>query len=211
MKTILCFGDSNTHGTCPMRDLDDRERLDRNARWPGAMAAQLGSKWEVIAEGHPGRTTVHDDPLEGRHKNGHPALLASLETHRPVDVLIMMLGTNDLKARFSVTGQDIARSVEKLVLAARLSRCGPRGGAPDIMLIAPPPIVETGCLKHMFSGGAAKSTGFGAHYAEVAERQACRFLNAGELIPSSPVDGVHLDEDAHRRLGTAVAERIAAS
>ena len=94
MKTIVCFGDSNTHGTCPMRDLDDVGRFDAQTRWPGVMAAALGAGWQVIEEGHPGRTTVHDDPLEGRHKNGMPALLVALETHRPIDLVIIMLGTN---------------------------------------------------------------------------------------------------------------------
>lgn len=210
MKTLVCFGDSNTHGTCPMDHLNDRRRLDRNRRWPGVLADRLADDWLVIEEGHPGRTTVHDDPLEGAHKNGLPAIQAILESHRPVDLVAILLGTNDLKRRFSVTGFDIARSVEKLVATARLSGSGPDGGAPQVMIIAPPPILETGCIGPMFAGGAKKSAEFGSHYGEAATRQDCAFLDAGAIIASSPVDGVHWDAEAHSKLGNAVADKVAA-
>lgn len=209
MKTIICFGDSNTHGSCPMAHLEDRRRLEREVRWPGVLAGKLAEHWHVIEEGHPGRTTVHDDPLEGAHKNGFPALLTILETHRPVDLIAVMLGTNDLKSRFAVTGQDIARSVEKLVIAARLSASGPGGEPPQVLIIAPPPILETGCLGAMFAGGAAKSAEFSSCYAEVAERQNCAFLDAGEIISSSRIDGIHWEVDTHRRLATAIAAKVA--
>ena len=210
MKTLVCFGDSNTHGSCPMQHLEDRRRLDGEARWPGVLAARLADSWQVIEEGHPGRTTVHDDPLEGPHKNGFPALQIVLETHRPVDLVVILLGTNDLKARFSVTGQDISRSVEKLVMSARLSGAGPDGGAPRLLIIAPPPITETGCLGSMFAGGQDKSAEFGTWYADVAERQGCDYLNAGDFISSSAVDGIHWDAEAHQAFGNVVADKIEA-
>ena len=78
IKTILCYGDSNTHGTCPMAHIDDVRRFGRHERWPGRMASVLGRDYHVIEEGHPGRTTAHPDPLEGAHKNGQAVLPAIL-------------------------------------------------------------------------------------------------------------------------------------
>ena len=95
----------------------------------------------MIAEGHPGRTTVHDDPIEGEHRNGARILPALLESHRPIDLLAIHLGTNDLKPRFSAGPADIAAGLERLVRMARASAAGPGGGAPAILLLCPPPIV----------------------------------------------------------------------
>ncbi|MEM7461801.1 MAG: hydrolase, partial [Pseudomonadota bacterium] len=101
-----------------MRRDDDKRRLEYERRWTGVAANLLGSGWRVVEEGLPGRTTVHDDPIEGRHKNGLSALPMVLESHRPIDMLVIMLGTNDLKTRFSLTAGDIACSEGKLVEAA---------------------------------------------------------------------------------------------
>ena len=101
-RTVLCYGDSNTHGTPPMADLDAAGRFDAQTRWTCVAAQALGSGWTLIEEGQPGRTTVHDDPIEGPHRNRLRILPAILESHAPIDVVVLMLGTNDLKARFSV-------------------------------------------------------------------------------------------------------------
>lgn len=192
-----------------MRSLDDRRRMDAVRRWPGVMASVLGPDWEVIEEGHPGRTTVHSDPVEGPHKNGALVLPALLETHRPLDLVIIMLGTNDLKARFSVTAFDIASAAEKLVAIIRTNMCGRDGGAPDLLVVSPPPILETGCLAEMFAGGAEKSGRLGEHLRAMAGRNGCGFIDAGAHIRSSEVDGIHLEEEAHRTLGEAIAAEIA--
>jgi lysophospholipase L1-like esterase len=208
-RTVLLFGDSNTHGTCPMAGLGDVLRFDEATRWPGVLAARLGPAWRVIDEGQPGRTTVHDDPLEGPHKNGLRVLPALLESHRPLDLVVIKLGTNDLKARFAVTAQDIALAVEKLVLAVRGAGAGPGLAAPAVAVIAPPPILEAGCLAEMFAGGAAKSRALGARLAEVATRQGVAFLDAGAVIAVDPLDGIHYAAAAHAALGQAVADLIA--
>ncbi len=208
-RTVLLFGDSNTHGSCPMAALDDLRRHDEGVRWPGVLAARLGPGWKVIDEGHPGRTTVHDDPVDGAHKNGMRVLPALLESHRPVDLVVIKLGTNDLKARFAVTAQDIALSVEKLVLAVRASAAGPGLRPPAVALIAPPPIREAGCLAEMFAGGAAKSALVAVRLAEVAARQGVPFLDAGQVIAVDPLDGIHYDAAAHAALGGAVADLVA--
>ena len=93
MKNVLCFGDSNTFGTPPLASLDEARRYDGKTRWPGAMRKILGHAWHVIEEGLPGRTTIRDDLIEGIHKNGRRYLAACLESHRPLDVIVLMLGT----------------------------------------------------------------------------------------------------------------------
>ena len=125
-----------------MRDMDDRRRFAKILRWPEVMAALLGDTWEVVAEGHPGRTAVFDDPIEGAHKNGLRCLQALLESHRPLDLVIVMLGTNDLKARFNATASDIALGLQRLVVEIRRCDSGPDGAAPQVLLAAPVPIVK---------------------------------------------------------------------
>jgi lysophospholipase L1-like esterase len=206
-RTILCYGDSNTHGTMPMPDLGSMGRYDRQTRWPGQLAALLPD-WQVIEEGLPGRTTVHDDPIEGAHRNGLTVLPAILESHRPIDVVILMLGTNDLKQRFSVNALDIALSLEKLVLAIRGSGCGPDGAAPGVILVAPPPILEVQDLGVMFAGGQAKSHDLGPRLAALARALEVPFVDAGALIGVSEIDGIHYDEPAMAALAQAFAQAV---
>jgi lysophospholipase L1-like esterase len=203
-RTVLCYGDSNTHGTAPMTSLQDRRRLARGERWPGVLAAELGAGWHVIEEGLPGRTTVHSDPVEGEWKNGLAVLPAILESHAPIDLVVLMLGTNDLKPRFQVPPVQIGDSIERLVRVIRNSERGPGEGAPRILLIAPAPVVEEGSLAEVFAGGPARSALAGP-YAEVARRHGCAFLDAAGIWVVSPVDGVHFDAAAHAKLGRAVA------
>ncbi len=207
MRSLLLFGDSNTHGTMPMPDLDFDGRFDRDDRWAGRLARLLPG-WEVIAEGHPGRTTVHDDPVEGAHRNGLSVLPALLESHRPLDLVLVMLGTNDLKQRFSVNACDIALSLERLVRVIRGSDCGPGGGAPGVLLVAPPPILEVGCLAGMFAGGAEKSALLAVEIAAAAARLGVPFLDAGQVVQVSPVDGIHYDAAANPALAEAFATAI---
>ena len=208
-RTVLCFGDSNTHGSPPATALAaPSARYDRNTRWPALMAAHLGADWHVIEEGHPGRTTVHDDPIEGEHRNGLTVLPSMLESHKPIDVVILMLGTNDLKGRFAVNATDIALSLERLIGVVRAFACGPNGNHPCILLVAPPPIIETGCLADMFEGGAAKSWRLSTAIAAAAARAKVSFLDAGAHIEVSPIDGIHYDKAAHATLAITVANAL---
>lgn len=207
MRTILLFGDSNTHGTIPAADLGASARYGRDERWAGRLRHLLPD-WEVIAEGLPGRTTVHDDPIEGAHRNGLAVLPALLESHCPLDVVVVMLGTNDLKERFSVNAGDIAFGVERLVRLVLASGAGPDGGAPGVLVIAPPPIAEVGCLAGMFHGGAAKSLDLGQEIAAAARRAGVAFLDAAPVVTVSPIDGVHYDPPANPALAEAVAAAV---
>jgi lysophospholipase L1-like esterase len=209
MRTLLLFGDSNTHGTMPLPDLGASGRFDREERWAGRLARLLPD-WEVIAEGHPGRTTVHDDPVEGAHRNGLTVLPALLESHRPVDVVLIMLGTNDLKERFSVNACDIALSLERLARMILASEAGPDGGAPAVILVAPPPIQEVGCLAGMFAGGAAKSARLATEIEAAAKRIGVPFLDAGLVVKVSPIDGIHYGAEANPALAEVFASAIKA-
>jgi lysophospholipase L1-like esterase len=141
--------------------------------------------------------------------NGLAVLPAILETHRPVDCVLLMLGTNDLKARFSVTPLDIALAVENLVQIIGQSDAGPGGGSPATILISPPPIREIGWLAGMYLGGEAKSRQLAKHYAEVAARNGSGFLDAASVIAPDPDEGIHFDAAAHEKLGRAAAEVLA--
>ncbi|MEL6587882.1 MAG: SGNH/GDSL hydrolase family protein, partial [Pseudomonadota bacterium] len=190
MTTLLVFGDSNSHGTVALRQLGQLDRHPPDARWPNVVARSLGV--EVICEGHPGRTTVHPDPIDGAHKNGLAALPALLESHRPLDLVIIMLGTNDCKARFGLRGWDIAAGVGKLAQLVQGSTSGPDGHAPDVMLVAPVPIEEAGVLAEMFQGGPARSRAIAPALRDEAERLGCGFFDAGRVCAVDPRDGVHL-------------------
>ena len=204
-RTVLCYGDSNTHGSAPMASLTDRRRFPPDERWPGALAAELGPAWRVIEEGLPGRTTVFPDPISGVHMNGLAVLPVALSSHRPIDLVIFMLGTNDLKHCFGVSAQEIALGMRNLIQAVQNSEDGPDGKPPQILVVCPPAVEEVGWLAEMYSGGADKSRQLIGFYAEIAELQGVALLDAGDIIAVSMVDGVHYEAEDHSRLGRAIA------
>jgi len=207
VKRVLCYGDSNTWGTMPMRSADDVRRFGPGERWTGVMAEALGAGWTVIEEGLPGRTTVHGDPIEGMHLNGRTFLEPCLFSHWPLDVIALMLGTNDLKPRFSVHAADIAFGVGALLLAIR-TLTPPWTETPEVLLICPPPAVGSGWLTEMFAGAGAKTGAMPALYEAQAKQYGAAFFDAGTIAAVSPVDGVHLEADQHRRLGATLANRV---
>jgi lysophospholipase L1-like esterase len=134
MKTILCYGDSNTWGFNPVT----QDRYPMTERWTGVLAQALGAGYHVIEEGLNGRTTLWDDPIE-EWRNGKTYLLPCLWSHKPIDLVTLMLGTNDLKERFSVSAYDIAASAGVIVDLTLRSGAGPNGSAPS----ASPPLAST--------------------------------------------------------------------
>ena len=207
-RVMVCFGDSNTHGSPPWTGTDPAPRFGPDVRWPGLLADGLGPSWRVYEEGLPGRTTVHPDPVDGEYLSGLAALPMVLGTHSPVDLLVIMLGTNDLKARFSVGATDIAASVERLVRRARTFCTDSGRPVPDVLVVAPAPVDEVGDLREMFRGGAEKSRRLGPLLREVADRLGAAFVDAGEHVRTSGVDGIHLDPDAHRTLAGAIGAAV---
>ncbi|WP_299611687.1 GDSL-type esterase/lipase family protein [uncultured Tateyamaria sp.] len=208
-RTILCFGDSNTHGTVPMPTISDKGRHAKQHRWPSVMAAAFPPDWDIVAEGHPGRTAVWDDPIEGAHKNGARVIQAILETHRPIDLVILMLGTNDLKARFGVSASDIALGIQRLVTDIFRSDCGPDAMAPDIIMAAPVAVQEVGIFEDIFAGAAERSLELPQHLKEVACRHGTGFVDLNSVANVDPIDGIHLSKDAHAAIGAAMAHAVA--
>lgn len=205
MYVVLCFGDSNTWGYIP----GSGERYAPEERWPNVAAEELGDDFAVIAEGLNGRTTVWDDPIEG-YKNGAKQLIPCLESHKPLDLVVIMLGTNDLKKRFSVTAQDVAAGAGVLVGMARRSATGRGGAAPEVLLVAPPLLKNLPVNEEMFEGAEERSSLFPDYYATIADQYRCHFLDAADVVVPSDTDGVHLDPSEHLKLGTVVAERVRA-
>ena len=202
MPTIVCYGDSNTHGADPVT----LARLPRDVRWPGVVAAEVVGVAEVSEEGLNGRTTLWNDPfMAGR--NGKPYLLPCLRSHEPVDVLVLMLGTNDLKTIFGRQAHEIAAGVAALVEAAQVSGTGPGGGAPRVLVVAPPALGAVTERSEVWGFGAARDTSqqLPRLYRAVAELRDAAFLDASALVEGDPADGVHLNADAHGILGRAVA------
>ncbi len=205
MPTVLCFGDSNTHGTAPMPRRTANTRLGPADRWPGALAASLPN-WDVIAEGLPGRTTGRDDPVMGAHMNGQTGLRIALASHQPVDLLAIMLGTNDLKTRFAPTPHKVTAGMAGLLDIALSVELHQRHGGYKVLIIAPPPVSEAGCLAGEFY--LASDIQLAPTYAALAATRGCAFLDAGAHIATDALDGVHFDAESHRTLGRAIAARI---
>jgi lysophospholipase L1-like esterase len=212
MPRILCYGDSNTWGyaTAPRPD----DRYTDSERWPRVMAAELGPSWSVIEEGLNGRTTVHPDPVEGVWLDGSATFTPILRSHMPLDIVAIMLGTNDLKARFNASPFDIASGVGMLLKQLPRAQVGRNLGVPRMLVICPPPILTSfGAFEFfadMFAGGADKSLLLARWYEQVAIEQGAAFLNAGDTIATSPYDGIHLDVGEQAKLGRAVAAKVKA-
>jgi len=209
MKTIVCFGDSNTWGHPPIRNLSQVIiRYGIHERWSGVMRDQLGEGYWVIEQGLSGRTTVFNDPVEGFHKNGRTHLLPCLESAAPVDLVTIMLGTNDLKTRFAAPAFDIAWGMSQLAGSVLTSAFGPNGAAPKVLIIAPPKLGHLTTFAELFIGGHAKSDLLPDHYQAHADALGCGFLNAADYVNTSDIDGVHLEISEHEKLGKAVTQKV---
>ena len=206
MAVVLCFGDSNTHGTPPIVDIAVYGRFGPGVRWPSRVGQALGC--EMIEAGLPGRTAQFDDPIMGAHMNGQAGLKIALESHGPLDVLVLMLGTNDVKARFTSTPEAVVGGIAGLLDIAQHRVMQERHGGFKILLVCPTPVVEVGPIKDEFYGGAARSRALPPLYQALAAARGIDYLDAGPVISVSPLDGVHFDEAAHAKLAEAVTAKL---
>lgn len=205
MKTILCFGDSNTWGYVSETGM----RFPADKRWCGVLRAKLGNGYEVIEEGLNGRTTVFDDP-DSPYRSAETYLPPCLESHAPIDAVIIMLGTNDMKYKFGLEPEHVAKGMEKLINIIKNSCAGPWGKAPNVLLICPPHIAPVTNFDD-FLNSHEKSVKLYSSYRVLAQKYGCTFLDASEIIHVSDLpDGIHLNETAHTALGEKAAELVKA-
>jgi lysophospholipase L1-like esterase len=212
-RTLLCFGDSNTWGFEP----GTMARYPRHVRWPGVVAERLGQGWHVIEAGLNGRTTVFEDPLDDLAGVRH--LGPVLSSAAPVDVVVIALGTNDLKTRMGASAFEIAEGAGVLVDRVLASDAGPDARAPAVLLVAPPPIGGLGgwaardpLAYEGFEQGwryaRERSLDFANQHARVARVRGVAFLDAGTHVVSSEIDGIHWEPEAHAAFARAVAAAV---
>jgi lysophospholipase L1-like esterase len=204
MKSILCFGDSITWGYNP----NDGTRYPPEDRWPRVLESALEGRARVIEEALNGRTVATDEPSH-LYRNGLSMFPPLLEAHAPLDIVIVMLGTNDSAPSYGLTAGRIAFNCAALVRAVNVSLSGPGGTTPKMLLIAPPPLGSLSPEMSLFySGGQATSRGLAAAYATTTEQFGIAFLDAGQITKVSAVDGVHLNPEDQRKLGQTIADMV---
>ncbi len=203
MKTVLCYGDSLTWG------YDAEGGPGRHAledRWPSALGAGLGAGVHVIAEGLNGRTTAFDDHLADCDRDGARILPTILQTHAPLDLVIIMLGCNDMKPAIHGTAVAAMQGVRRLIGIVRHHVYPLDAEAPSVLIVAPPPLCETADQEFaaMFAGGVEQSRMLGSLYSDLADEAACGFFDASSVARTTPLDGVHLDAENTRAIGKAL-------
>ena len=205
MVNILCFGDSNTFGTNPSGG-----RWDLHERWPGVLQDELGSEYRIIEEGLGGRITVMEDALEG-DKCGKRHLPVLLRSHRPLDLVIIMLGTNDMKHRFNMLPVDIAKGAAQLGEIVKTYPYGAYYPVPQVLLVSPIHL-KIGIGHSTFTGftedAVIVSHSLGKYYRQEAERHQWLFLDAATVASASEKDKLHMEKGDHRALASAIAKVI---
>jgi len=207
MKQLLVYSDSLSWGIIPLT----RNRLSFEQRWPGVLEIglrKLGENVRVIEDCLNGRRTIYDDPIkEGR--NGLIGLQQRIEINSPLEMVILMLGTNDFQTNHNHNSSHAALGLKKLIESIRSAPVEPGMPIPRILVIAPPPIdVPKGEMSHKFKNADKKSVGLSSAYEDVANKEGCYFFDAGNVTRSSLVDGVHLDSDQHKVLGSSLVNFI---
>ena len=209
MTAILCYGDSNTWGYTA----STQARMGRWERWPGVVQRELGDDIHVIEEGQNGRTTVFDVPFE-TYRNGLTHLPVSLQTHHPLDAVIIDLGTNDLFLP-GVNAYHVARGAMKVAEVVLTSDTGPAGTAPKVLVIIPPPFAALpGFDVNESPNAASESERFSQAFVDAAaaaaewEGMVIPVLDLRDHISSSSVDGIHFEVEDHAVIGSAIAGRL---
>ncbi len=203
VKSIMCFGDSNTYG----QRTDGLGRYSRSERWTGILQSHLKDAYYIIEEGLNGRTVNFEDDIE-LDKCGRKHIFTCLNTHAPLDLIIVMLGTNDLKARFSVNVSDIAVGMDGLV--KDILNFTQRGDVKKtkVLLISPILVRKQTFLGDILKNAHEKSKDFKEKYAEIALNNGIYFLSMDDYAVASEEDGLHLDVDNHKIVAKIVEKKI---
>ena len=209
MKTILCYGDSNTYGFNPA----DGMRYPKEVRWTGILSRKLGEKFEVLEEGCNGRTTVFDDPVDG-WKNGLDYLMPCLNTHKPVDLVILMLGSNDLKTCFHATADQITAGIARVIDEIVTFGHTKQNYVPEILLVSPPHVGEkvaetgSGFSEKFDETAVTRSKELAAKYQRIAQIKNCYFFDAATVAKASDIDCLHLSPEGHSDLAEGIFEWV---
>ena len=211
---ILCFGDSNTWG-CVGRWQESElppPRYDEDHRWPDVMAKELGSNYRVITDALCGRTTIYTHRDEGPMYSAEPYLLPCMRSHSPLDLLIIMLGTNDIYNYPALTPETVGDGISKLITMAKNSQWGRDFKAPRILVMAPIELKRSAPNgrvlvydKYRAEEGEALSKLFPSIYKKIAAETGCDFLNAADFASPCDADGLHMSAQDQIALGKAVA------
>lgn len=212
-KRIMCFGDSLTWGWIPVVEGVPTIRYAPDVRWTGVLQSELGDGFTIIEEGLSARTTMLNDPTDPR-LDGSAYLPSALASHLPLDLVIIMLGTNDTKAYFHRTPFEVAAGMSKLVgqVLGSAGGVGTTYPAPEVLIVAPPPLTPMphAYFQSLFGGAHEKSAEFGKLYGDLADFMKVHFLNAGDHISTDGVDGIHFTPKNNRDLGLAMARKVTA-
>ncbi|WP_340243515.1 SGNH/GDSL hydrolase family protein [Roseobacter sp. HKCCA2468] len=210
-KRIMCFGDSLTWGWIPVVEGVPTTRYAPDVRWTGVLQAELGAGYTIIEEGLSARTTMLNDPTDPR-LDGSAYLPSALASHLPLDLVIIMLGTNDTKAYFHRTPFEVAAGMSKLVgqVLGSAGGVGTTYPAPEVLVVAPPPLTPMphAYFESLFGGAHEKSAQFAKLYGDLADFMKVHFLNAGDHISTDGVDGIHFTPENNRDLGLAMARKV---
>lgn len=208
-KHILCFGDSNTHGYCaePWDTEDGGSRFTENERWTCLLQKALGDEYLVIEEGLGGRTTAFRDPAtEGL--SGLDYIYPCMKSHAPLDLVIVMLGTNDTKERFSANAAFIGACMERLVKKIKQTNAWD-GKEPNVLVIAPPHLLENfDCVAMGGYSCVVKSREVAKYYEQICKNQSCAFLDAEGIAEFNKTDATHLTKKGHAALAAKLAEIV---
>jgi lysophospholipase L1-like esterase len=211
MKNIFCYGDSNTWGCKPGsydRTTQTAGRYSWNERWPGILQQALGEDYHITENGRNGRTTQYDY-ASFHGLNSKEELASHLESHYPLDLVIVALGTNDTKTEFNASAKEISEGIRTCVRIITESNKGVAGKAPKVLIVAPQAITKiVGPQSPFDDASIEKSRTLADFYKKVAEEEQCEFLNAGDYVLSSPTDGGHLDAQGHQSLAKAIAGNV---
>jgi lysophospholipase L1-like esterase len=207
VEHVFVYGDSMSWGIVP----GSRRRLPFESRWPGVLEGELrrgGRDVRVTEDCLNGRRTVWEDPFKAG-RNGRLGIEQRIEAQSPLDLVILMLGTNDFQAAHQNLAWHSSQGVASIVGAIRTAPIEPGMSVAPILIVAPPPVgVPSGLMGEKFHGAAERGRGAADAYKRVADELGCSFFDGGAVIRTSPVDGVHLDEAEHRALGQALTSVV---
>lgn len=207
-RRILCYGDSNTWGY----DAATGQRFDETIRYPKVLQELLGDGYEIIEEGCSGRTTVYDTDVD-IYVNGYSYLYPCLESHSPLDLVVLMLGTNDLNNGVHKNAYYAAAGAERLINLIRHWSIDKARPCPKILLVSPILIEQAYTDPYLaavidYPWAAAESRKFRQYFAAVAEKTGCAFFAAEDCAEPCAIDGIHLGVQGHRALAEALQREV---